>query len=196
MVENPTQPKTHYMELNFKTELVPITIKPKPGSVFVETTSTQSHESKMSGPITHKTLMAPPLPRLPTGIKTEKPDDDEITILSSTVESESERRKIKKEKSRKQREKMLSYILEHLEKCQPDPNPPHVAPRIKPPPNLHNQSSIIIPTRMYRSPEPIMYESLRSLTPPPSSSRASSSHSEHTKSPLHTRSWLEMSLLN
>ncbi len=86
---------------------------------------------------------------------------------------------------------MLSYILEHIEKHQPDPNPPHVAPRIKPPPNLHNRSSTIIPTRMYRSPEPIMYDSLRSLTPTPFSSRVSSSHSDHTKSPLHSRSWLE-----
>ncbi len=51
----------------------------------------------MPGPSTHKTLMAPPLPRLPPVIKTEKPDDDdEVTILSSTVESESERRKRKK----------------------------------------------------------------------------------------------------
>jgi hypothetical protein len=81
MVENPTQPKTFHMELNSKMELVPITIKTKPGSVFVETTSSQSNESKMSGPTTHKTLMAPPLPRLPAGIKTKKPDDDEITIL-------------------------------------------------------------------------------------------------------------------
>jgi len=177
------------MELNSKMELVPITIKTNPGSVFVETTLSQSNESKLSGPTMHKTLMT--LPRLPAGIKTKKPDDDEITILSSTVESESERRKRKKEKSIKQREKMLSYILEHLEKHQPDPNPPHVAPRIKPPPNLHNRSSTIIPTRMYRSPEPIMYNSLRSLTPTPSSSRASSSHSDHTKSPLHSRSWLE-----
>jgi hypothetical protein len=60
-VENPTQPKTHYMKLNSKTmELVPITIKSRPGSVFVETTSSQSHEIKLSRPITHKTLMAPP----------------------------------------------------------------------------------------------------------------------------------------
>jgi hypothetical protein len=171
------------MELNSKMELVPITIKTNPGSVFVETTLSQSNESKLSGPTMHKTLMT--LPRLPAGIKTKKPDDDEITILSSTVESESERRKRKKEKSIKQRDKMLSYILEHLEKHQPDPNPPHVAPQIKPPPNLHNRSSTIIPTRMYRSPEPIMYNSLRSLTPTPSS------HSDHTKSPLHSRSWLE-----
>ena len=116
------------MEPKPKMELAPITIKPRPGSVFFETTSFQSHESKLSGPITHKTLMAPPLPRLPTGNKTEKPDDDEIAILSTTMESESERRKRKKEKSRKQREKMLFYVLEHLEKRQPDPNPPHVAP--------------------------------------------------------------------
>jgi hypothetical protein len=128
MVENPIHSRNHHMEPKPKMELAPITIKPRPGSVFVETTSSQSHESKLSGPITHKTLMAPPLPRLPTGNKTEKPDDDEIAILSTTMESESERRKRKKEKSRKQREKMLSYVLEHLEKRRPDPNPPHVAP--------------------------------------------------------------------
>jgi hypothetical protein len=137
--------------------------------------------------------MAPPLPRLPPVIKTEKPDDDdEVTILSSTVESESERQKRKKEKARRQREKMLSYVLEHLEKRQPDPNPSvHVAPQIKPPPNLHDRTSTIIPTRKYRSPEPAPYASIRSLTPPPSSSRASSSQSDHSRPPLHSRSWLE-----
>jgi hypothetical protein len=128
--------------------------------------------------------MAPPLPRLPADIKTERPDDDEITILSSNIESKSERRKQKKEKARRQREKMLSYVLEHLEKRRPDPNPPaHVAPRIKPPPNLHDRPSTIIPTRKIRSPDPLVYGSVRSLTPPPSSSRASS--------PLCTRAWLE-----
>jgi hypothetical protein len=86
---------------------------------------------------------------------------------------------------------MLSYVLEHLEKRRPDPNPPvHVAPRIKPPPNLHDRSSTIIPTRRIRSLDPLVYGSVRSLTPPPSSSRASSSHSEH-RSPLHTRAWIE-----
>jgi hypothetical protein len=91
-VDNPTQPRTYQLELNSKMELVPLTIKPKAGSIFVETTSSQSHEPKLPGPSSHKTLMAPPLPRLPPVIKTEKPDDDdEITILSSTVESESER---------------------------------------------------------------------------------------------------------
>jgi hypothetical protein len=191
-VDNPTQPKTYQMELNSKMELVPLTIRSKPGSIFVETTSSQSNESRLPRPSTHKTLMAPPLPCLPAGIKTEKTDDnDEITILSSTVESESERRKRKKEKSSKQREKMLSYILEHLDKCQSDPNPSHVAPQIKPPPNLYNRSSTIIPTRIHRSPEPIIFDHHRSLTPPPSSSRASSSHSEHSRPPLHSRSWLE-----
>jgi hypothetical protein len=175
VVHNPTQPKTHHMELNSKTmDLVPITIKPKLGSVFVETTSAQSHESKLSGPITHKTLMAPPLPLLHTAIKTERPDDDEITILLSNIESKSERPKRKKDKAKRQREKMLSYVLEHLEKRQSDPNPPHVAPRIKPPPNLRNHPSTIIPTRRFRSPEPATYESIRSLTPPHSSCRASS----------------------
>jgi hypothetical protein len=58
-IENPTHPKTHHMELNSKFELVPITIKPKPGSVFIETTSSQSNESKVSGPTTSKALMAP-----------------------------------------------------------------------------------------------------------------------------------------
>ncbi len=189
------------MELNSKMELVPLTIKPKAGSIFVETTSSQSHESKLPGPSSYKTLMAPPLPRLPPIIKTEKPDeDDEITILSSTVESESERRKRKKEKSRHKREKMLSYILNHLEQRQSDPTPPQVAPRIKPPPTLHDRSSTIIPTRKYRSPEPAPYASIRSLTPPPSS-RASSSHSEHrsplhSRPPLHSRSWLEQEVAN
>ncbi len=112
-------------------------------------------------------------------------------MSQSTVESESERRKRKKEKSRKQREKMLSYVLEHLEKRQSDPNPPQIASRIKPPPDLQNRSSRIIPTRVYRDPEPAMFDPHRTLTPPHSSSRASSSHSEHTKSPLHSRSWLE-----
>jgi hypothetical protein len=61
-----------------------------------------SKNKKFSKKSTHKTLMAPPLPRLPSGIKTEKPDDDdEITILSSTGESESERPKRKKEKAKK-----------------------------------------------------------------------------------------------
>jgi hypothetical protein len=113
----------------------PITIKPKPGTVFVKAPSSQTHESKLSRQMTHKTLMAPPLPRLPAEIKMERPDDDEITILSSNVESESERRRRKKEKAKRQREKMLSYVLEHLEKHQPDPNPStHDAPRIKQPP--------------------------------------------------------------
>jgi hypothetical protein len=140
--------------------------------------------------------MAPPLPRLPPVIKTEKTDDDdEVTILSSTIESKSERRKRKKERSRNKREKMLSYILTHLEKRQSDPNPSQVAPRIKPPPNLHDCPSTIIPTRKYKSPEPAPYASIRSLTPPPSS-RASSSHLEHrsplhSRPPLHSRSWLE-----
>jgi hypothetical protein len=180
------------MELNSKMELVPLTIKPKTGSIFVETTSSQSHESRLPGPSSHKTLMAPPLPRLPPVIKMEKPDDDdEVTILSSTVESESERRRRKKEKSRNKREKMLSYILNHLEKRQSDPNPSHVPPRIKPPPNLQNRSSTIIPTRILRSPELVKFDYHQSLTPPPSSSRASSSHSEHSRPPLHSRSWLE-----
>jgi hypothetical protein len=146
-VDNPTQPRTYQLELNSQMELVPLTIKPKAGSIFIETTLSRSHESKLPGPSSHKTLMAPPLPRLPPIIKTEKPDDDddEITILSSTIESESERRKRKKEKSRHKREKMLSYILNHLEKRQSDPNPLQVAPRIKPPPNLHDRSSMIIP---------------------------------------------------
>ncbi len=191
-VQNPNQPRPQNMEPNCKmVDSLPITIKPKQGSVFVEATFAQSNESKLSGPITHKTLMAPPLPRLPTDIKSERLDDDEITILSSNVKSQSERRRRKKEKAKRQREKMLSYALEHLEKRQSDPNPfPHVAPWIKPPPNLRNRPLTIIPTRRLRSPEPIAYESIRSLTPPPSSSRASSSHSEH-RSPLHTRAWLE-----
>jgi hypothetical protein len=191
-VDNPTQPRTYQMELNSKMELVPLTIKPKAGSIFVETTSSQLHESRLPGPSSHKTLMAPPLPRLPPVIKMEKPDDnDEVTILSSTVESESERRRRKKEKSRNKREKLLSYILNHLEKLQSDPNPSHVAPRIKPPPNLQNRSSTIIPTRILRSPELVKFDYHQSLTPPPSSSRASSSHSEHSRPPLHSRSWLE-----
>jgi hypothetical protein len=129
-VQNPNQSRTHKMA-----DTPPITIKPKPGTVFVEAPSSQTHESKLSGQMTHKTLMAPPLPRLPADIKTERPDDDKITILSSNIESESERRRRKKEKAKRQREKMLSYVLEHLEKRQPDLNPPvHVAPRIKPPP--------------------------------------------------------------
>ena len=195
-VDNPTQPRTYQLELNSKMELVPLTIKPKAGSIFVETTSSQSHESRLPGPSTHKALMAPPLPRLPPVIKTEKPDDDdEITILSSTVESESERRKRKKEKSRLKREKMLSYVLNHLEQRQSDLNPPQAASRIKPPPVLHDRPSTIIPTRKYRSPEPDTWASIRSLTPP-HSSRASSSHSEHRsplqpRPPLHSRSWLE-----
>jgi hypothetical protein len=86
---------------------------------------------------------------------------------------------------------MLSYILEHLDKCQSDLNPPQIATRIKPPPNLQNRSSTIIPTRIHRSPEPITFDFHQSLTPPPSSSRASSSHSEHSRPPLHSRSWLE-----
>jgi hypothetical protein len=190
-VQNPNQPRIHTTEYPKMVDTPPITIKPKPGTVFVEATSAQSHEPKLPGPTMHKTLMAPPLPRLPTDIKTERPDDDDITILSSNIESESERRRHEKEKAKRQREKMLSYVLEHLEKHQPDPNPPvHVAPRIKPPPNLHDRSSMIIPTRRVRSPDPLVYGSVRSLTPPPSSSRASSSHSEH-RSPLHTRAWLE-----
>ncbi len=35
-----------------------MTIKPKAGSIFVETTSSQSHESRLPGPSTHKALMA------------------------------------------------------------------------------------------------------------------------------------------
>jgi len=58
-VENPVHSRNHHMEPKPKMELAPITIKPRPGSVFVETTSSQSHESKLSGPIMHKTLMAP-----------------------------------------------------------------------------------------------------------------------------------------
>jgi len=86
---------------------------------------------------------------------------------------------------------VLSYVLEHLEKRQPDSQPSiYVAPRIKPPPNLHDRTSTIIPTRRVRSPDPLIYRPVRSLTPPPSSSRASSSHSEHRPS-LHTRAWLE-----
>ncbi len=190
-VQNPNQNKIHTLEGPKVVDTPPIIIKPKPGTVFVETSLAQSNEPKLPGPSTHKTLMAPPLPRLPTEIKSERPDDDEITILSSNIESESERRRRKKEKARRQREKMLSYVLEHLERRQPDPNPSiHVAPQIKPPPNLHDRSSTIIPTRKYRSPEPAPYASIRSLTPPPSSSRASSSHSVH-RSPLHTRAWLE-----
>jgi hypothetical protein len=58
------------MEPNSKmADLPPITIKPKPGSVFVKATFAQSTESKLSGPMTHKTLMSPPLPRLPADIK-------------------------------------------------------------------------------------------------------------------------------
>jgi hypothetical protein len=131
-VHNPNQTRTHNMEPNSKmADLPPITIKPKPGNVFVKATFAQSNESKLSGPMTHKTLMAPPLPRLPADIKSERPDDDEFTILSSNTESESERRKRKKEKAKGQREKMLSYVLQHLEKCQSDLNPlPHVAPWI------------------------------------------------------------------
>jgi len=113
-VHNPTIPRTHITEYPKIVDTPPITIKPKPGTVFVETPSAQSHEPKLPGPTTHKTLMAPPLPRLPADIKTERPDDDKITILSSNIESESERRRRKKEKARRQREKMLSYVLEHL----------------------------------------------------------------------------------
>ncbi|MFN9908163.1 MAG: hypothetical protein ACK56F_18865, partial [bacterium] len=85
--------------------------------------------------------------------------------------------------------------MNHLEQRQSDPNPPQVAPRIKPPPILHDRPSTINPTRMYRSPEPDTYASIRSLTPP-HSSRASSSHSEHrsplqSRPPLHSGSWLE-----
>ncbi len=192
-VENPNQPKTYQLHLGPKNKFNTFLIRPKPGNIFVETPSSQPNESKMSGPTMSKALMAPPFPHLPLPqIKKEKLDDDnEVTILSqTTVESESERQKRKKEKSRKQREKMLSYVLEHLEKCQSDSSPPQSVSRIKPPPNLQNQSSTIIPTRFYRSPEPAMFDSCRSLTPPHSSSRASSSHSEQ-KSPLHSRSWLK-----
>jgi len=160
-VDNPTQPRTYQMELNSKMELVPLTIRPKTGSIFVETTSSQSHESRLPGPSSHKTLMAPPLPRLPPVIKTEKTDDDdEVTILSSTVESESERRKRKKEKSRHKREKMLSYILNHLEQRQSDPNPSQVAPRIKPLPifMIALQRSFLLGSTKVRNP-PLMHPS-------------------------------------
>jgi hypothetical protein len=110
-VHNPNQPRTHNMEPNSKmADMPPITITPKPGSILVEATSAQSHESELSGPIMHKTLMAPPLPRLPTGIKSERPDDDEITILSSTMESESERPNEKERQSQKaERENALLH---------------------------------------------------------------------------------------
>ncbi len=87
---------------------------------------------------------------------------------------------------------MLTYILKHLEKCQSNPSPPPLAPpRIKPPPNLANRPSTIIPTRLPQSPTPVITSTSRMLTPPPSSSRASSTHSEYPKPPLHSRSWLE-----
>ncbi len=86
---------------------------------------------------------------------------------------------------------MLSYILEHLDKRQSDLSPPRVAPRIKPPPNLLNRPSTIIPTRLPQSPNPAITSTSRTLMPPPSSSRASSTHSEQPKPPLLSRSWLE-----
>ncbi len=90
-VQNPNQNRTHTLEGPKVADMPPIIIKPKPGAVFVETSLAQTNEPKLPGPSTHKTLMAPPLPRLPADIKTERPDDDEITILSSNIESESER---------------------------------------------------------------------------------------------------------
>ena len=56
-VDNPTQPRTYQMELNSKMELVPLTIKPKAGSIFVETTSSQTHEPRLPGPSTHLSLI-------------------------------------------------------------------------------------------------------------------------------------------
>ncbi len=53
-VDNPTQTRTYQMELNSKMELVPLTIRPKAGYIFVETTSSQSNESRLPGPSTHK----------------------------------------------------------------------------------------------------------------------------------------------
>jgi hypothetical protein len=79
-VENPNQPRTY---LSPKPEPNPITIRPKPGNVFIETTSSQSNESKLPGPTTSKTLMAPPLSCLSLPlIKKEKMDDNEVTTLS------------------------------------------------------------------------------------------------------------------
>ncbi len=107
----------------------------------METTLTQTNAPKVSGPTVSKTLMAPPLPRLPSPkIRKEKMDeDDEVTILSKVAsETELERHKRKKSKSKTQREKLLSYILEQLEKRQSDSTLPQAAPRIKPPPNLQN----------------------------------------------------------
>ncbi len=194
-VHNPLFPKPQPKDYPKMAELTqitsPITIKPKPGQVFVDATSSQSNESKLSTLTVSTTLMAPPLPRLPATIKTEQPDEDnEVTILSSTTETDSERRRRKKEKAKRQREKMLSYVLEHLEKRQSDSSSSQPPSRIKPPPNLHDRTTTMIPTRRCKSPEPALYAAARSLTPPHSSSRASSSHSEHEFS-SHTKAWLE-----
>ncbi len=110
--------------------------------------------------------------------------------MSSTTETDSERQRRKKEKAKRQREKMLSYVLEHLEKGQSDSSSSQPPSRIKPPPNLRDRATTIIPTRRFKSPKTMPYETARSLTPPPSSSRASSSHSEH-RFPSHTKAWLE-----